>query len=83
MAVRIRMTRVGRTNQPHYRIGVYQRTARRNGRCLETLGHFDPRVKDLAVAMKLDADRVRHWLQHGATPSPKFAAVLRRLRITK
>ena len=83
MAVRIRMTRVGRINQPHYRIGVYQRTARRNGRCLETLGHFDPRAKDRLGAMTLDADRVRHWLQHGATPSPKLAAILRKLKIAK
>lgn len=82
MAVRIRLMRTGRKNRPCYRMAAFDSRTRRDGRCLEALGFYDPLVKDPATQLQVDAVRVRHWLQHGAIPSPKVAALLRRLDIT-
>jgi len=62
MAVRIRLTRTGRRNRACYRIGAFDSRTRRDGRCLEILGHYDPIVKDPKEQVTLDADRVKHWL---------------------
>jgi small subunit ribosomal protein S16 len=67
MATRIRLRRVGRKKQPEYRIVVAEKTAARNGRFIETIGHYRPR-EDPAVIM-VDGARARAWLAQGATPS--------------
>jgi small subunit ribosomal protein S16 len=83
MSVVIRMKRMGRTNRPTYRISVAHAPAKRDGRTLETIGHYDPAssVKDLQL--KIDLERARFWIDHGARPSPTVASILRRLGATK
>lgn len=81
MAVRIRLTRTGRRNRPCYRIGAFDSQTRRDGRCLENLGMYDPLVKDPMAQVRIDAERVKHWLQHGARPTPKVAVLLKRLNL--
>ena len=66
MATVIRLSRTGRKNRPHYRVGVFDRRTRRDGPPIEYLGHYDPLVEDEEKRVVLDEDRVRYWLGQGA-----------------
>ncbi len=74
MAVRIRLTRVGATKQPAYRIVVTDSRNARDGRAIETIGHYNPRVHP--VEFVVDVDKVKGWLAKGAQPSDTVARLL-------
>ena len=67
MAVRIRLTRVGATKQPSYRVVVADSRNARDGRSIETLGHYNPRSEP--VELNVDAEKAKKWLAQGAQPS--------------
>lgn len=75
MAVRIRLTRVGAKKQPAYRVVVADGRSARDGRAIETIGHYNPRSEPVEVA--IDAERARYWLEHGAQPSEPVVRLLR------
>ena len=75
MAVRIRLTRVGATKQPTYRVVVTDSRNARDGRSLETIGHYNPRTDPVEVS--IDAERARKWLAQGAQPSETVARLMR------
>ena len=75
MAVRIRLTRVGATKQPTYRVVVTDSRNARDGRSIETIGHYNPRTEPIEVS--IDADKVKKWLAVGAQPSDTVARLLR------
>lgn len=76
MATRIRLRRMGRKKQPAYRIVVTEKQTAREGPYIESLGHYDPRTNPATIDVK--ADRVRHWLTEGATPSDTVRSLLKR-----
>lgn len=82
MAVVLRMRRTGRKNLPCFRIIATDSRFPRDGRQLETLGHYDPLRKDPAVGIQLDLERVKHWISVGAVPSPIVSSILRKRGIT-
>lgn len=67
MAVRIRLTRVGATKQPTYRVIVADARSARDSRAIETLGHYNPRTEP--IEFKVDAEKAKAWLAKGAQPS--------------
>jgi small subunit ribosomal protein S16 len=67
MAVRIRLTRVGATKQPAYRVVVADSRAARDGRAIDIIGHYNPRTDP--VEFSIDETKARDWLAKGATPS--------------
>ncbi|HTC85945.1 MAG TPA: 30S ribosomal protein S16 [Candidatus Acidoferrum sp.] len=75
MAVRIRLTRVGATKAPTYRVVVADARNPRDGRPLETIGHYNPRTEPVEVS--IDADKARQWLAKGAQPSDTVARLFR------
>ena len=75
MAVRIRLTRVGATKQPTYRVVVADSRSARDSRSIETIGHYNPRTDPVEV--NIDADKAKHWLDRGARPSDTVARLLR------
>jgi small subunit ribosomal protein S16 len=75
MAVRIRLTRVGATKQPTYRVVVADSRKARDSRSIETLGHYNPR-KD-PVEFEVDADKAKAWMAKGALPSDTVARLFR------
>jgi small subunit ribosomal protein S16 len=75
MAARIRLTRVGATKQPSYRVVVADSRSPRDGRPIETLGHYNPRTDPVEFAV--DVDKVKAWLAKGALPSETVARLLR------
>ena len=76
MATRIRLRRVGRKKQPSYRIVVTDKQKARDGRCVETLGHYNPRTDP--VALDVDVEKARAWLAQGATPSDTVRSLLKK-----
>jgi small subunit ribosomal protein S16 len=83
MAVVLRMKRTGRKNRPSYRISATFSRNARDGRTLETLGHYDPASPVAALRLKLDPERIRHWLDQGALPSETVASILRQQKIQR
>src|SRR5476649_1461907 len=78
MALKIRLTRIGTTHQPHYRVVVAEARSRRDGDPVEVLGTYDPRTKAKQVNLKLD--RVDYWLSKGAQPSDTLHSLIKRFR---
>jgi small subunit ribosomal protein S16 len=79
VAVRIRLTRVGATKQPTYRFVVADSRKPRDGRSLDTLGHYNPRTDPVEV--KVDEAKARDWLSRGAQPSDTVARLFRQLGV--
>lgn len=65
--VRIRLRRVGAKKQPYYRVVVADHRSPRDGRHIETIGHYDPRTEPETVNIK--EDRALYWLSVGAQPT--------------
>ncbi|OQC11221.1 MAG: 30S ribosomal protein S16 [Tenericutes bacterium ADurb.Bin087] len=75
MAVKIRLTRVGRTHDPHYRIVAADSRYARDGRIIEQIGHYDPK-QDFKAAI-IDRELALKWLGNGAQPSATVKALFR------
>ena len=67
MSVRIRLRRMGRKKQPHYRVVVADGAAPRDGRFVENLGYYKPQSSPARLV--LDLDRFDYWVKQGAQPS--------------
>ncbi len=67
MAVHIRLARHGTRKAPYYRIVVADQRSARNGRFIEHIGLFDPRVKE--APFTLNRERYDYWMAQGALPS--------------
>ena len=78
MAVRLRMKRFGRANRPFWRICATDKRFARDGRNLEEVGHYDPLLGS-ADKIKINRERVVHWLKAGAVPSDTVAQLLAHL----
>jgi small subunit ribosomal protein S16 len=63
----MRLTRVGSTKNPVYRIVVVDSRARRDGRAIETIGQYNPQLNPSLI--EIDADKAKKWLGEGAQPS--------------
>ena len=79
MALRIRLARGGAKKRPYYRIVVADSRSPRDGRFVEKIGSYNPMLDhDDPDRVKLDVERAKHWLGHGATPSDRVALFLGR-----
>ena len=76
MAVKLRLTRIGRHKDPFYRIVAADSRFARDGRCIEQIGHIDP-AKGIEGAI-VDEEKALAWLNKGATPSDTVRAILSR-----
>ena len=81
MAVRIRLRRVGRKKQPLYRIVVADSRSPRDGRFIETIGSYNPRVAEGGLVLKVE--RADYWLGVGALPSDTVRSLLRKAGLLK
>ncbi|WP_300974535.1 30S ribosomal protein S16 [Sphingomonas sp. LHG3406-1] len=77
MAVAIRLARGGSKKRPYYRVVVADSRNARDGRFIEKVGTYNPLLaKDSPERVKLDADRISHWLSVGAQPTDRVARFL-------
>ena len=83
MAVKIRLKKMGRKNRPFYRIVAADVGAKRGGKEVEVLGHYDPLVAEKEKQVTVTRDRVQYWLSVGAKPSETVASLLKRAGIKK
>lgn len=75
MAVRIRLTRVGATKRPAYRVIAIDKRRSRDGRALEILGFYDPLTEPATV--QLDTAKIQAWIGKGAQPSDTVVKLMR------
>ncbi|HLM49456.1 MAG TPA: 30S ribosomal protein S16 [Solirubrobacteraceae bacterium] len=75
MAVRIRLTRIGARKDPVWRVVVADQRSPRDGRVIETIGHYNPQTNPSTISV--DEERARAWLAHGAQPSETVRKILR------
>jgi small subunit ribosomal protein S16 len=74
--LRIRLRRVGKKNQPNYRIVVVDSRVPRDGSYIEKVGFYNPLTDPPTI--ELDLDRAKHWLSVGAQPSDPVALMLKK-----
>ncbi len=72
MSLKIRLARGGAKKRPYYRIVIADSRSPRDGRFIERVGAYDPLLpKDHDDRIKLDEERIKHWLSVGATPTDR------------
>ncbi len=81
MAVRIRLTRLGRKKKPFYRIIVADSENKRDGKFLDIVGTYDP-LQDPA-AVKIDNNKLQDWLGRGALPTTTVKSLIKKAVVTE
>ena len=77
MSVKIRLARGGSKKRPYYYIVASDVRSPRDGRYIERVGTYNPMLpKDSEDRVKLDVDRIKHWLSVGALPTDRVARFL-------
>ncbi|MGV8124423.1 MAG: 30S ribosomal protein S16 [Vulcanimicrobiota bacterium] len=79
--VSIRFRRVGKKKQPSYRIVVADSKCARDGRFIETIGHYNPRTEPPTIVVK--EEKLHSWIKEGARPSESLERVLVSVGILK
>ena len=75
--VTIRLSRTGAKKRPFYHIIVTDSRNSRDGRFIERLGFFNPIAQGGEEKLRIDRDRVAHWLSRGAQPSDRVSHLLK------
>ena len=75
MAVKIRLTRMGKKKAPTYRVIVADERAPRDGRFIDELGFYDPTQEPSVV--KIDTEKAKDWIAKGAKPTDTVAKLLK------
>lgn len=76
MALKIRLARAGSKKRPYYHIVVADVRSPRDGRFIEKVGAWNPILANDADRVKLDAERISHWLSNGAQPTDRVLRFL-------
>ena len=75
MAVRLRLTRIGGRKDPVWRVVAADQRAKRDGRVLEIVGHYNAQTNPSTV--NIDEEKARGWLARGAQPTDQVRKLLR------
>lgn len=78
--VTIRLTRRGAKNQPFYHVVVTDSRKRQGGSILEQIGYFNPVARGKEVRLKLEVERIDHWVKLGAQLSERVASLNKEYR---
>ena len=81
MAVKIRLTRMGKKKNPFYRVVVADERSPRDGRFIEEIGYYNPLTNP--VDIKIDAEKATKWLGNGAQPTETVRTLLKKSEIIK
>ena len=76
MTVKIRLKRTGKKKAPSYRVVIADSRFSRDGRIIENIGWYNPRVEPSAI--HIDAEKALGWLKNGAQPTEAVASLLKR-----
>ena len=75
MAVKLRLMRMGKKKQPTYRIVAADARSPRNGRFIEIVGTYDPRLEPSGI--RIDDEKALKWLRNGAKPTDTVERLLK------
>ena len=75
MSLKIRLARAGTKKRPYYHVVIADARSPRDGRFIEKVGNYDPKVED-AKRVTLVTERVQHWLSVGAQPTDRVLRFL-------
>ncbi|WP_170870483.1 30S ribosomal protein S16 [Pantoea sp. 1.19] len=78
--VTIRLARHGAKKRPFYQVVVTDSRNARNGRFIERVGFFNPIASGQAEGLRLDLDRIEHWVGQGATLSDRVNALIKQAK---
>ena len=76
----IRLARGGSKKRPFYHVVVTDSRNARDGRFIERLGYFNPIARGGEIPLKLELERIDHWLSQGATPSDRVKGLIKESR---
>lgn len=79
--VKIRLARFGSKKKPIYRVVVSDVRSPRDGRFIERVGWYDPRIS--SGSLRMDLDRVQYWIDNGAQPTEKVDRLIKRAQKDK
>lgn len=84
MATKIRLARAGSKKRPYYHVVVADSRAPRDGRFIEKVGAYNPLLpKDSSDRVKLQADRIEHWIGQGAVPTDRVLSFINKANIVQ
>jgi small subunit ribosomal protein S16 len=83
VSLKIRLARAGSKKRPYYHIVVADVRSPRDGRFIEAVGSWNPLLPKDAERVKLNEERIRHWLGHGAQPTDRVLRFLDQAGIAK
>jgi small subunit ribosomal protein S16 len=73
MSLKLRLARAGTKKRPYYHVVVADARSPRDGRFIEKIGNYDPKLEDKDKRVTLVTERVQHWLSVGAQPTDRVA----------
>ncbi len=80
MAVVLRLQRIGKRTQPHYRIVAIERSSGPHGQPLEIIGHYNPKAEKDKEKVTFNAEKLDRWVKTGAKPSETLGSLITRAR---
>ena len=83
MALKIRLARAGSKKRPYYHVVVADVRSPRDGRFIEQLGSWNPMLPKDAERVKLNEERIKHWLENGALPTDRVLRFLDQAGLAK
>jgi small subunit ribosomal protein S16 len=83
MALKIRLARAGSKKRPYYHVVIADVRSPRDGRFIEVVGSWNPLLPKDSERVKLDEERIRHWLGQGALPTDRVARFLDQAGLAK
>ncbi len=73
--LKIKLTRIGKTGESHYRIVVAERRSKRDGKFIDELGYYSPQTEPATI--KVDRQKLQAWLKKGAQPTQTLKLLLK------
>ncbi|MFW5451467.1 MAG: 30S ribosomal protein S16 [Methylophagaceae bacterium] len=78
--VTIRLSRGGAKKQPYYAVVVADSRNKRDGRCIERVGFFNPLAQGQEETLRLDMERITHWISEGAQTSARVTKLIEQVQ---
>lgn len=80
MAVVLRLQRIGKRTQPHYRIVAIDKKSGPSGQPLEIVGHYNPKAAKDKEKVTINSEKLDRWVKNGAKPSETVGSLIVRAR---
>ncbi|WP_343182403.1 30S ribosomal protein S16 [Buchnera aphidicola] len=75
--VKIRLSLYGSKKKPFYKIIIANSKSPRDGKFIEKIGFYNPFSKDIKKKIKLNINRVQHWIKNGAITTKKVKTLIK------